>query len=144
MIISNVFIKLPIVPNFYILTRNVYGHSDSLVNSNKKSDFTAASGTHQLPWVPNFIISSIQLLFLIILSVLTSFKTHRLNKTTTKHTQRSDRGATIEAAAAVQNSFYFNYFYFIYIFFFYLIYLILFKPHYQDTLNRNRIYILLK
>ena len=43
--------------------------SDSLENSNENSDFITASGTHQLPLVPNLIISKIQLIFLIILSV---------------------------------------------------------------------------
>ena len=42
---------------------------DSLENSNEKSDFAIAFRTRQLRWVPNFIISNIQLLFLIILNV---------------------------------------------------------------------------
>ena len=44
-------------------------NSDSLENSNGKSDFGTASGTCQLPWAPNILISNIQLPFLIILSV---------------------------------------------------------------------------
>ena len=37
---------------------------DNLENSNGKSEFVTASGTHQIPWVPNFIISNIPVLFL--------------------------------------------------------------------------------
>ena len=41
---------------------------DSFEKSSKKSDFTTASGRHQLCCVPNFIIFNAHLLFLLILA----------------------------------------------------------------------------
>ena len=81
--------------------------SDSLENSNEKSDFTTVSATHQLPWVPNFIISNIQLLFFNYFKRITRFfLTPRIHEATTEHNQRFRIGTNAEATAAVQHSHY--------------------------------------